>query len=486
MTAQFDSAQAVAAALGDHPVSHLIDGELSREGELVDVIDPATGKPAAQAPSAGPELLDRAVAAARRAQPAWAALPVEERRRFLLALSAKLREHADELAGIVTLEQGKPIAASRFEVERAASMQEDIVSLDLDDEMLRSSQGTEVDVRYRPLGVVGAITPWNMPIGLAIPCFTHALYTGNTLVLKPSPYTPLSVLRIGELVKDLFPAGVVNVVNGGDAFGRAMTEHPGIDKISFTGSVPTGQRVMAASASTLKRVTLELGGNDAAIIMPGSPIEDFAASIFRGAFINTGQVCMSIKRLYVHASQHDALVSALVRLANEAKLGSGFDPATTLGPVQNRAQFDVVRDLIADSRKHGKIAAGGNVSEEGGYFIEPTILTGIGHGTRLVDEEAFGPILPVMAYDEVDDAVRLANDSPYGLGGSVWGGDVDEATAVAARLSAGTVWVNHHVGADPLVPFGGLRSSGIGCQFGVEGLKEYLARSAIVTHKVLA
>jgi acyl-CoA reductase-like NAD-dependent aldehyde dehydrogenase len=337
-----------------------------------------------------------------------------------------LRNHSAELGALITLEQGRPLALATGEVERAASLLEAVTGIELDDEVLRADARGKVYLRFHPLGVVGAIVPWNVPVGLAVPKITHALYTGNTVVLKPSPFTPPATLRLGELARDLFPSGVLNIVSGGNEIGEAITTHPDIATISFTGSVPTGRRVMALAASQLKRLTLELGGNDAAIVQEDAEIERIAPQLFAAAFVNSGQVCMAIKRLYVHESLHDRLAARLCEQAAGLVVGDGFDPATAMGPVQNLAQFESVKAVLRDVRADptARILTGGCARAGRGCFIEPTVVTGLAEGSRLVDQETFGPVLLTLSYKTDDEAVRRANAGEFGLGASVWGEDL--------------------------------------------------------------
>ncbi len=280
-----------------------------------------------------------------------------------------------------------------------------MVGIEIPVEVIADDADKHIELRYRPLGVVGIITPWNAPVNLALGPLVSALYTGNTVILKPSPYTPLATLKVGELLNEVFPPGVVNVLAGGDELGAAMTAHAGIDKISFTGSVATGKKVLASAAATLKRVTLELGGNDPAIILDDVDVKAVAKKIFFASFVNSGQVCMAIKRIYAHESMYEDLCAALVEEAKKAKVGNGLDPATELGPVQNKMQYDKVVGLIEDTKKAGAtFLAGGEVPPGPGYFLPPTLVTDIADDSRLVQEEQFGPIVPILKFSDIDDA----------------------------------------------------------------------------------
>ena len=334
---------------------------------------------------------------------------------------------------------------------------------------------TVAEVVHRPLGVVAAITPWNYPIALALWKIAPALRAGNTMVLKPSPYTPLATLDLGRLLAEVLPPGVLNVVSGPDPLGARMVAHPTPRKISFTGSAATGRRVAAAAAAGLKRLTLELGGNDAAIVLDDADPDAIADRLFWGAFANNGQMCMAVKRVYVAQPRYQAVVDALAARAAAVRVGNGSQKASQLGPISNRAQFDRVADLVRDALAHGAVAAaGGQPLRRPGYFYAPTILSGVSDGVRVVDEEQFGPVLPVIGYRDEDEAVRRANGTDYGLTASVWSPDTDRAAAVAARLDAGQVSINVHAGAvRPDLPFSGHKASGLGVENGLWGLYGY-------------
>jgi acyl-CoA reductase-like NAD-dependent aldehyde dehydrogenase len=311
---------------------------------------------------------------------------------------------------------------------------------------------------------------------LATQIAAQALVTGNSVIVKPSPFTPLATLKLGEIAARTLPRGLFNTLSGGNELGRWMTEHTGIDKIGFVGSVATGKRVLAsAAASNLKRVSLELGGNDAAIVLADADVDAIAPQLFWSAFVNSGQRCMAIKRVLVHESLLDRLGSALARLANQVKIGDGFEPGVELGPVQNRPQFERVLGLIENAlMRGGRALAGGAALNRPGYFIAPTVVTGVAEGTPLVDEEQFGPVLPLLAFSEIEEAVTRANATRFGLGASVWSGDLERATDIARRLEAGTVWINSHGGSVPEIPFGGCKESGVGRGMGMMGLKSYV------------
>lgn len=459
----------------------LIDGKLVPGTQFIEVVDPATGRPFALAPDATRAQLDAAVDAARQAWPEWSARSIEDRRAVLRSIAARIRAHAEPIGALLTAEQGKPLRDAIGEVGRAADQIEGLIALDISDQLLRDDGRERIVIRHRPLGVVGGITPWNVPVVLAVVKIAQALYTGNTLVLKPSPLTPLSTLALAQATADLFPAGTFNVVSGGNDLGAWMTGHPGIDKISFTGSVATGRRVLQSAAETFKRVTLELGGNDPAIVLADADIEAAADGIARSAFANAGQICMAVKRVFVHSSIHDAMVDALATRAAAIRVGPGDDPETRMGPIQNRMQFDKVAALIeATKRTPGaRIVTGGVVRGGDGYFVEPTLVTGLADDAPLVREEQFGPVVPVLSYDHVEEAIARANATHFGLGASLWTRDLARAEALAGRIEAGSVWINRHGGNAKDVPFGGAKQSGYGREQGVAGLQSYMEMQVV-------
>jgi acyl-CoA reductase-like NAD-dependent aldehyde dehydrogenase len=457
--------------VGDYAMT--IDGQAVPAEQTFGVINPATGEVFAQAPECTREQLDAALESAHKAQLSWKT-DAAARTGALLAAADAVDAAAKELGPLLTAEQGKPVAQAIGEAKGVALWLRHFAKLDLPREVIQDDERVFAEVVRRPVGVVAAITPWNFPLSMAAWKFAPALRAGNTVVVKPSPYTPLATLRLGEVLRDALPPGVLNIVSGGDELGGWMTSHPLVRKISFTGSVATGKKVAAAAAPDLKRVTLELGGNDPAIVLDDVDIEKVAEKLFWSAFRNSGQVCIAVKRVYVPERLHDDLVDALAAKARAAKVGDGMAEGTDLGPINNKPQFERVSELVSDALSNGATAvAGGGPLDRPGYFFAPTVLTGVSDGTRIVDEEQFGPALPVIPYRDVDDALARANATTFGLGGSVWSADPDRAADVAERLETGTAWVNTHAALAPHQPFGGAKWSGIGVENGSWGLLGY-------------
>ena len=450
-----------------------IGGKLVAGASSMDVINPATGKVLMQAPRASADQVNAAVAAANAAFPAWAAAPVQTRREALGKLADAMEVRSEEISRLLTQEQGKPLNDARGEVGAGIAFIRYFSAIELAPKLLEDSKHRRVEQHRKPLGVVAAIIPWNFPLLMVCGKLGPALVTGNTIVIKPAPTTPLSTLLLGEIASEILPAGVLNVVTDQNDLGGLLTSHPDVRKVSFTGSTATGKKVMASAADSVKRVTLELGGNDAAIVLDDVDPKTVAPALYGTAFANNGQVCIAIKRLYVHESIYDDMVSELSKLANAAVVGDGLEEGTTLGPIQNKMQFEKVRGLVDEAKKNGNVAAGGQVDDGGGYFIRPTIVRDVKEGNRLVDEEQFGPILPVIKFSDPEDALKRANASPYGLGGSVWGKDIARASALAARIDSGTVWVNKHLDITPNIPFGGAKQSGMGVEFSEDGVNEF-------------
>ena len=452
----------------------MVDGDLS-----MDVLNPATEEKLADCPRASEDQLNAAVAAAKAAFPAWSKTDVEERKALVLKIADVIEANATELVQLLTKEQGKPLEAATVEVYGMAAFCRYFTSLDLPVEVLEDSDARRVEVHRNPLGVVGAIVPWNFPLLLMAFKLPPALIAGNTMVIKPAPTTPLSTLRLAELISEIVPAGVVNFITDANDLGAPMTAHPDVRKISFTGSTETGAKVMAGAAGLLKRITLELGGNDAGIVLDDVNPKEAAQKLFDSAFQNSGQVCIAMKRLYVHENIYDEVCEELATIANDTIIGDGSEQGTKLGPLNNKMQYDKVKALIEDAKQDGNVIAGGEFPDKPGYFIRPTIVRDIKEGSRLVDEEQFGPVLPVMSFADESEAVARANSSPWGLGGSVWSANPERAYALAEQMDAGTVWINKHAELDPTIPFGGAKMSGLGNELGQEGLLEFTQQKII-------
>lgn len=452
--------------------SMTIDGKAVTTRNTFAVINPANEEVFAQSPDCASEQLDLAVDAANRAFTGWRE-DETLRRQALTECATIIRSYADELAVLFTREQGRTLQDTTEELLASAWWIDEVAEMEVPIDLLVDDETSRVEIGRKPLGVVGAITPWNFPIILAVSKWAPALLVGNTMVVKPSPYTPLTSLFIGELLRDILPPGVLNIVSGGDELGAWMTNHSGIRMITFTGSVATGKKVARAAAQSLKRVVLELGGNDAAIVLPDVDTKQVAGKLFGMAFRQCGQVCIAIKRLYIHADIFSEMVDALREIAEGLRLGDGMEPDTNMGPINNLPQLKRVIDLVEDARQQGaKIKTGGKRLDRPGYFFPPTIVTNVSEGMRLVDEEQFGPVLPVMSFSDIDDVVERANGTVYGLGGSIWTNDLEKGRELAARLDCGTAWINQHHGFRPNIPFGGAKLSGIGIQNGRLGLDE--------------
>jgi acyl-CoA reductase-like NAD-dependent aldehyde dehydrogenase len=454
-----------------------IGGETATADEYTDIRNPAnTEEVVGQAPVGTKEHLDQAVAAAAKAYETWRYSSDSERADACNAIAKVCTDNAEELAVLLTREQGKPLGGlgSQFELGGCGAWAGFTASMSLPDKVIEDSDERHVVQQRVPLGVVGSITPWNWPLMIAIWHIVPGIRTGNAVVIKPSPFTPLSTLRMVELMNEVLPAGLINVVSGGDELGAELTGHSGIDKIVFTGSIATGKKVMASAAAGVTPVTLELGGNDAGIMLPGEDPAQFAEGMFFGSMINSGQTCGAMKRLYVHENDLDATAEALAGFAANIPMGDGMDEGSMLGPLQNERQFKRVIELVEDAKANGGTCVSGGEPMGGpNYFYPVTIVTGVSDGVRLVDEEQFGPVLPIITYTDIEDAISAANGLEFGLDASVWGNDAGETARVASRLEAGTVFINKHAEIAPHVPFGGIKCSGIGVEFGEEGLAAY-------------
>ena len=463
-----------------------IDGKSQVASDTFDVFNPANRAVIAKAPDASKAQLDEAVAAARKAFPEWSAIGWSQRQKALIALSDAIEQNAEDFMRLLTREQGKSRAGAEWEIGGSAIWFREIAKQSLEDEIVEDTPQRRVVTRYTPLGVVGAIAPWNFPLLLAVWKIAPALLAGNCIVVKPSPFTPLCTLKFGELCRKILPPGVFNVVSGGDALGKWMTAHPGIDKISFTGHTETGKHVMRSAADNLKRVTLELGGNDPAIVLADVDPKAIAPQLFWAAFQNNAQFCNSTKRLYVHEKVYDEVLAELVAYTAQVKVGDGAEPGTQLGPIQNEQQYKKVLEYFEDCRSNGyRFAAGGAVDRNArGWFIPVTLVDNPPEHSRIVAEEPFGPILPVLKWKDEDEVIRRANDTRYGLGASVWGRDLAVVQRIGSKLQAGTVWLNEIHQYSPYQAFGGHKESGVGCENSLHGLMEYTNWQTITLNKL--
>ena len=470
------------------PYGLIIDGKKIMTDKTFGVRNPATGEVFAQCPVAETAHLDQAVAAAQKAFTTWSRVDDAVRKAKVHALADILEKNMPELMEILTNENGKPLGGyqgigSGMELGGSIAWTRVTAEFSLPIDVIQDNEDARIEVHRKPLGVVGSIPPWNWPLMIAIWHVMPALRTGNTVVIKPSSLTPLTTMRFVELANEVLPPGVLNIVTAESGIGSAMAKHPGINKIVFTGSTPTGKSIMQNGAANLKRCTLELGGNDAGIVLPDVDPKEVAPKLFMTGFHNNGQTCACLKRLYVHEDVYDDICREMAAIAASVRIGNGLEEGVDFGPLQNEDQLKFVCELAEDAKKAGgRFLCGGKRPEGPGYFFPITLVTDVTDGTRLVDEEQFGPILPIIKYSDIDDAIRRANRSPFGLGGSIWSKDLEKAKQLASRLECGTAWVNDHASIQPDAPFGGVKESGYGVEFGHYGLEEY---TSIQTLKVV-
>lgn len=478
------------ASLSDSTLTEILtdslpDVELAERPGYRASVDAATREEIAWLRPASLDDVDGILDTASAAKAAWAGLDPSQRNQLLIDIADDIDAHAEALARLLSRESGKPLNGpnARFEVGACSLWLRATAELELLPEQVFQDGEREAYLHYEPLGVVSVIGPWNWPMMIAIWQIAPALKMGNTVVVKPSTNTPLSVAALIGLLNRHLPTGVLSCVIGGREVGGRLVSDRRVAKVMFTGSTPTGQKIVEQSADNLARLTLELGGNDPAIVLPDVDPAAIAEDLFWGAFVNTGQTCAAIKRLYVHADVHDEVVERLAALARTMPMGNGLDEQNVLGPLQNQQQFDIVKELVDDAiAAGGEVVAGGQAATDlGPLFFQPTLITGLNDGVRLVDEEQFGPALPIIRYTDVDQAVASANGLNQGLAASIWSADVDWAKQTASRIEAGTVWINQHAQPNPLVPFGGVKGSGYGVEFGLEGLKA-VSRPQIVSY----
>jgi acyl-CoA reductase-like NAD-dependent aldehyde dehydrogenase len=456
-----------------------IDGKWTGGHEPLEVMDPATEETVDRVPNGTTEDVDRAVKAAQAALEIYSSTPIEQRHQMMQEAAILLKERAGDMAPLLTREQGKPLEQAKQEIFYSGMVLEQFVGLEPTEELLKETQTARMISVPQPIGVCGLILPWNFPAAVMMWKLAPALLCGNTTVIKPSPYTPLTNLKMAEVMTEVFPKGVINVVTGGNETGKALVQHPGISKISFTGHVDTGPKIVQGAG--VKHVTLELGGNDPAIVLPDYDPATIPA-LWGYVFRNAGQICTAIKRIYVHTDVYDEFLQKFIELTEGMKLGNGQDEGVTIGPVNNYEQFEKVRSLVEDAIQRGaKAETGGSHQDPPGFFYPPTVLTGCKDDWPIVKEEQFGPAIPILTYEDIDDVIKRANSTRYGLGGSIWTGDLEKGRTLAERLECGITWVNAHGAFDTAAPFGGYKDSGFGKELGKAGAEEYVKRKTIYT-----
>jgi acyl-CoA reductase-like NAD-dependent aldehyde dehydrogenase len=461
-----------------------IDGNAVKTLDTFDVINPATGEVEATSPQCTAEQLDDAMVSAAHAFKGWRS-DEDARRRALNDLADAVDDHHDELSRLLMLETGKPKRFADGEVESAGPWLRYFADLEIPRRIVQDDESALIEVAHRPLGVVAAITAWNGPVGLWSWKVAPALRAGNTVVLKPSPFTPLATLLLGAIGAEVLPPGVVNVVTGSDALGAAMVSHSVPRKVTFTGSIRAGRSVNISSASDFKRVTLEMGGNDAAIILDDADIESTVPKVMQYALLNCGQICCIPKRVLVPQNRYTEFAEAFAETAGGVVVGGPDDVASQMGPLSTGPQYARVTELVSDAIAHGaQVATGGRSIDRKGYFFEPTVLTGVAEGVRIVDEEQFGPVVPLLSYRTVDEAVQRANDTDFGLAGSVWSSDPDRASSIAEQLECGTAWINTHGGLPAYVPFSGAKMSGLGIANSIDGLLSFTEQQVVHRSRV--
>jgi aldehyde dehydrogenase (NAD+) len=463
----------------------LINNEWTDSAKRFDTINPATGDVLTQVAEASPEDVDRAVAAARKAfedrSGPWRKMSASERGRLIWKLSDLVEKNIDELSELETLDNGKPIFESRYvDMPMVADVLRYYAGLatKIHGETVNTLESAFTYTLREPVGVVGLIIPWNFPLLLASWKLGPALACGNTIVLKPAEQTPLTALRFGELAIEVgLPAGVLNIVTGGAATGRAIVQHPGIDKIAFTGSTAVGKEIMRSAADTLKRVTLELGGKSPNIVFADSDLDGAVKGAINGIFYGKGEVCNAGSRLFVESKVRDEFTEKLVARAKKMQPADPLDPKTRMGAIVSQEQMQTVLGFIDAGKKEGaKLIAGGDrvsLDCSKGFFIEPTIFGDVKNDMKIAQEEIFGPVLSILSFDDVEQVVEQANRNPYGLAAAVWTKDVKKAHQVSRLLKAGTVWINTYGLMDAALPFGGYKASGFGRELGAHAIEHY-------------
>ncbi|KAG9960568.1 betaine aldehyde dehydrogenase 1, partial [Aureobasidium melanogenum] len=469
----------------DDNFANIINGEArTKSDNYHQGVNPASGEKLWNVPIATQSDVDEAVAAAQKAFESWSRKPIEERKELLKNFRDLWSGYQEEFTTLLCKETGKPRQFAAMEVGAVCAFFDHHISLNIPEERVEDDEKI-LTTRYMPLGVVGAICPWNFPLVLSFGKICPALLTGCTIIVKPSPFTPYTSLKAIELAQTIFPPGVVQVLGGDDKLGPMFTEHPGIAKISFTGSTATGKKIMAACSKTLKRVTLELGGNDASIVREDVDIEATAPQLVMGAFQNSGQVCVATKRIYIHEKIYRPMVDAMAKVAASLKVGTPDEKGVMLGPTQNQMQYEKVKTFFQDSKDKGYnfITGSGDVEEKKGFWIQPAIIDNPPNDSKIIQEEQFGLILPVQPYSDEEEVIKRANSTNSGLGACVWSKDEKAAERIALRLEAGSVFINSFEKPTPQAIFGGHKESGIGGEWGTQGLLSYCNPHVIHLYK---
>ncbi|KAF4631036.1 hypothetical protein G7Y89_g7095 [Cudoniella acicularis] len=446
-------------------------------------INPSDGKPLWDVPIASANDLDDAVKAAQKAFKTWSKTTWAERQAILIKISEEYGKYGEEMGNIVRLEGGKPTPFANGEAVNSAQGLKYYAPFE--EEVIEEDADIRLTMRHVPKGVIGAILPWNFPLAIAMNKVGPALLTGNCIIVKPSPFTPYSILKFAEIAQQFLPPGVLQALNGDNTMGPMMCEHPDIQVITFTGSSATGKKVMATAAKTLKDVTLELGGNSASVICPDVDVEKIASQVALGAFFNSGQLCVAAKRLYVHKDVYPEFLKALTEVVKNWKTGPTSEDVM-LGPVQNEMQHRIVKEFFEDCASNnydfalpGKVGDGAD-----GFVIQPAIIDNPPDSARIVREEQFGPIVPVMIWETEEDLISRVNNTQTGLGGSVWSADLERARRIGTQIEAGTIWINSFEKPLPQAYFSGFKESGIGGEGGRHGLYHYVNTQVIHQYKV--
>ncbi|RSM04990.1 hypothetical protein CDV31_009791 [Fusarium ambrosium] len=456
---------------------NVIDGELVSTSETRHSVDPTTLQPNPESALSTPADVDKAIAAAKKALQSWSKVPSAERRGAVLRFSKAIQALKEDFAIMLSKEGGKPLRFAREEVDIAAGMLASLQFNELPDVVIEDSETRRVVTKYTPIGVTVGFVPWNSPLTLACLKLGPPLVTGNTVVLMPSPFTPYCGIKLVELAQRFFPPWRCSSL--------WFTSHPGVDAVSFTGSTATGKRVMESCSKTMASVTLELGGNDPAIICADVDIKSVVPQIVHRAFFHSGQICMAIKRLYVHASIYDEFLTELVKETRDVAMSNGDHPLTFIGPIQNSLQFERVKDLLADIAKNGYTVALGDpqtAAQKGSYYVRPVIVDNPPEKSRIVAEEQFGPVFPVLKWTDKEDVLRRANDTRQALGASVWTEEMDRAERMMGKLEAGMVWSNAHFELHPFASLGGHKESGLAVENVPNEANPVLVRKMLSLH----